>query len=582
MTLIKRYGRSDIIIPALIGISSFLNGGEHFAVKYLLPVIAALFCLFGKERRADVPRLIVMGAAMIFFVRTLAGGDLNTDTLYFLIFTALLLYITTLTPEKKLIVNGVILTASVHAMVIIFSFGITGDFRQASTFVNANWAAVWLVTGLYFLLVHWKGKPPVIRGGAGLLLLAGIIVTLSRTGFLLLFLLAFLLARKAGRKARFLIAALLLAALLFLSVRILRDLKDPLAFSRGRIYTAAAEMFSEKPLFGYGIAVVDDRLPGFSLGEDRVYSNYSVSPRMAHSIYLESLLSFGIIGTLLLGAGIIPMLKKSALQAPFVLLLLAGLFNNIEKSFSLLLLGALFLAVRKKESTESRRGVSFTGKRALIPVFAVTYLLILSVTAHFFFLTGDRAMKENRTFDSFRSFYRAYRILPLDPYYAEWAVRSLLATDKVQWDVKLSLCEEILTQAVSRNNSSPGLFYLKGVYYNAILRSDHFQAFKPEVLKRALDAVGKAISLNPKKADYYYLDMVLWSYTGHEAAVKEAFEKLTALEPYYLNAYLLMMEKTTDETLKRVCAEKAAEIRSLKPVQALNSYEREIMGRGRP
>ncbi|HOO59139.1 MAG TPA: O-antigen ligase family protein, partial [Candidatus Mcinerneyibacteriales bacterium] len=358
MKLIKRFGRSDILFPALIGASTFLNGGEHFAVKYLFPVIAALFCLFGKERRADTSRIVIMGSALALFFITLTNGILNTDSVNFLIFTALLLYITTLTPEKPVIINVVILTASLHAALIFFSFILTGELRQASTFVNANWAAVWLAAGLYFLLFQDGRKPLWVRGGGILLLTLGIVVTLSRTGFMLLFILLFLLAKKAERKMRLTAVVLLLILLVFLSVRVARDLKDPLAFSRGRIYAAAAEMFSEKPLFGYGIAVVDDRLPGFSLGEERVYSNYSVSPKMAHSIYLESLLSFGIIGTLLLGAGIIPMLKKSAFQAPFVLLLLAGLFNNIEKSFSLLLLGALFLAVRKEESIETRRGVS--------------------------------------------------------------------------------------------------------------------------------------------------------------------------------------------------------------------------------
>ena len=74
--------------------------------------------------------------------------------------------------------------------------------------------------------------------------------------------------------------------------------------------------------------------------------------------------------------------------------------------------------------------------------------------------------------------------------------------------------------------------------------------------------------------------MVLWSYTNNEAALKETFMKLTTLEPYYLNAYLLMMEKSSDETLKKECEAKAREIKSLKPVERLNSYEREIMGRG--
>ena len=579
MKLLKKFGRSDIIFPALIGISSFLNGGEHFAVKYLLPVLAAIFCIFGKERKADFPRMLIMGSAMAFFLMTVLGGVLNTDTIYFLIFTALLLYITTLTPDKSILINGMILTASLHAAVILISFAFTGDFRQASTFVNANWAAIWLVTGLYFLLFHWEGKPLLIRGGAGLLITLGILITLSRTGFLLLFILVFFLAKKAGRKARFFVAALLLAAFFFLSVRIIRDLKDPLAFSRGRIYAAAAEMFTHKPFLGYGIAVVDDRLPGFSLGEERPYSNYSVSPRMAHSIYLESLLSFGIIGTLLLGAGIVPMIKKSAFKTPLLLLFLAGLFNNIEKSFALLLLGALLFAVKGQKSRGGRKEMTFTGKRALIPAFAVSYILILSLTAHFFFIRGERAMHENRLFDSFQYFYRAYRILPLDPYYAEWAVRSLLATDKVQWDVKLALCEKILSSATEKNSSSPELFYLKGVYYNAILRSENFRAFKPEVLKRALETVGRAISLNPRKADYYYLNMVLWSYTNNETAVKEAYKKLTTLEPYYLNAYLLMMEKTTDDALKEECFRMVEKIRSLEPVHPLNSYEKRLMGK---
>ena len=579
MKLIKRFGRSDILFPALIGASTFLNGGEHFAVKYLFPVIAALFCLFGKERRADTSRIVIMGSALALFFITLTNGILNTDSVNFLIFTALLLYITTLTPEKPVIINVVILTASLHAALIFFSFILTGELRQASTFVNANWAAVWLAAGLYFLLFQDGRKPLWVRGGGILLLTLGIVVTLSRTGFMLLFILLFLLAKKAERKMRLTAVVLLLILLVFLSVRVARDLKDPLAFSRGRIYAAAGEMFSQKPFLGYGIAVTDERLPGFSLGEERPYSNYSIAPRMAHSVYLESLLSFGIVGTLFLGAGVFRLFQKAAFKTPFLLFLLAGLFNNIEKSFSLLLLAALFLTVGEQAGADRKKGFPFTGKKALVPAFALVYVMILSLISHFFFLSGDRAMEENRPFDSFRFFYRAYRTLPLDPYYAEWSVRSLLATDKVQWDVKLALCEEILSRATARNSSSPGLYYLKGVYYNALLRASGFNAFKPEVLQRGLEAIEKAVTLNPVKADYHYLKMVLWSYTDNEKTLTETFRKLTALEPYYLNAYLLMMEKTTDETLKEECARKARVIRSLQPVQPLNSYEKHLMGK---
>jgi len=580
MKSIRRFGTSDIIIPLLIFVSSFLNGGEHYAVKYLLPLMGIIFILKEKKFLLQRSHFVFIFFLIFSFVFTVLTGMANTDTVNFLLWGLFLAYVTTKAPSKAFLTQGLIVTSLLHTGILIFQWIERGALRQPSTFVNANWAAVWIAAGLYAALFMWEAAGPRLRGAVSFLLAAGVFITLSRTGFLLLFMMSLIMARRLGKRGRTAVLLLLLFAVLLFALRFSRDVKDPLAFSRGKIYDAAGKMFLQKPVLGYGAAVVDDRLPHYFLGEERTYSRYSLFPRMAHSVYLESLLSFGLFGTLILGYAIYGFYKRSGYRALFLLLLFAGIFNNIEKSFSLLLLGALFLTVPTTFKREEKESYAFavTWKRALLPVFLISYYFLLTLLSHFFFLSGEKAMTERRLLDSFRYFYRSYRILPLDPLAAEGAVRSLLATDQIQWDVKLALCEEILSSSAALNRQNPKIYWLQGVYYQALLNSTGLTPLKPEAHARAMQSVEQALALHGNNPRYLFLKMALLAYTTDEESFEKTFYDLISLEPYYRNAYELMMQRTSNEELKNFCTQRIEVINNIPCSEPLNTYEKNILG----
>jgi O-antigen ligase len=194
--------------------------------------------------------------------------------------------------------------ASAHGLAAVVQ-RFAGSPRPASTFLNPNHLAAWLVAAALFLGGTMLGTERSLRartafGAAVCLALSGIFVTGSRGAVLGLLagavaLVAVMWSRVSARARRAMLAAAAVIVLLALggvAVRFHGD-SDPYRFHRTKIWTAAFRAASSSPLLGTGPGQFAAAAPNLNFPLDNEPLRFARAFRTPHSDILRAVCEFG-------------------------------------------------------------------------------------------------------------------------------------------------------------------------------------------------------------------------------------------------------------------------------------------------
>ena len=344
-----------ILFVLFLGV--FGNGGDWPVATFLIRSV--LFLSFGvflhrflpDRLRVNLVDILVLVLWILGAVSLARGGYRWISYQWFLHHSAALcLYVMVRAlpgVEGRLPKAGTILllaSASVQILFSVYQMVYQGESRPFGTLENPNFLAEFLV---YAAAVSWilavrpekaPGRPWMV--GLTLLCLAGIGLTRSRGGFLLVLALgSFLVAERIGWR-RSLAAAAVLVAAVFLVPNPLRDRflgeGDPYAFERINMWKASARIFLDHPLgvgvghFKYHWHMVRDPVEGTIIR----YAKFARTPHSEFFSVLSELGAPGILAFLGLGAaGAVSLRRAVSRRDPVVLGGAMILFASFLHSF---------------------------------------------------------------------------------------------------------------------------------------------------------------------------------------------------------------------------------------------------------
>jgi len=575
MKSIKKIGKNDILLT-LIALSSFFTGGEALEFKFGIPLLALVFLFLDGAAGLGRKEIAAAAGTALLLLYNIFSGNISSDMFNTAIFIWGFIALASMRFTKRLFETLIISSAFIHSSVVFHQYFFSSIHRPASTFVNPNWTSLWIFAGLYILL-RKRGMAIALRIPAAVLMAAALYLERSRTIVLLLAMAAvWMILRQKRKTAIFAAAALIILSAVIGTVRFKSDIRDSLAFSRWKIYSASFRMAADRPLIGHGFATVDDKLPGYAGRERREYSNYSVTPKMSHSVYLEIILSAGLAGLLLFIWFLSGRLRVSRYRGLLILFMAAAMFNNIEKSFSLVLLTAVLLSFGK--NTESEHTCKRDIIRAIPFLAIIFYFLTLQYAAYRSHLKAVDLMDQGRPEKAGKYYVAACRMDPAESfYYREYAMYILTSAEGIAWDDKTALVEELCRENIRFAGNDPESYYFRSYFYNVILRSGNFRLFKPEINERALADIDHALRLNPNNVNYLYEKMLFYAYKGDIAMVTETWHVLLSKEKYHFRSYQLMETLSDNPSLRETAARKMEEIRMIRKSASLNGYEKSIM-----
>ena len=305
MERIKRQSPDDVVI------------GLFAQCAWLPPYYAAVPCAFMlvrifkdkglRQRMWKVPFLKpLIGFSLLFLVQSLLYGDRLSKgfgAAFVVGMTAMVYLRVSLTPKMlRFMLRSVLwgtFASLAFAMTQVLRYDFMGGYRPDSWYFNPNVYSMVsgfiLVCALYQWIKRMAPKPLILCAMASCLL--GLFLSGSRAGMAsaALGLLILILSMQSKKGALyFLIGAAALAGVLVLVFPEWLRLNDPKSTFgvRTDLWKAAAYCIKQRPLFGYG---------GWTFGD--VYPKYGFSFRgevHSHNLFLELLLSCGVVGTILL------------------------------------------------------------------------------------------------------------------------------------------------------------------------------------------------------------------------------------------------------------------------------------------
>jgi len=583
MKILKsKYFKIENIFVFLILLSSFSIGGENLYFKYSV-IVFAFFILFYKQKILYSSfDLSIFIAGIIYFIYNIIIQNFNSSTLNFLIILFVLLIIKNLKIEKTFFVNIFILSTIIHSLIIFYQFYIKHISRTPSTFVNANWAALWISIGLYFFIFEKNlfKKNKILRIFLFVIFLFTLILTFSRTLIFIIIIFIIYGSYKFGNKKilKYLVIFLIVISAGIILIRI-NISENQLTWSRLKIYKADFKMFLDSPVTGHGIKNVEDLLPNYFEGEFNGATFFSKSPKMSHSIYFEILLEFGVIGLFIFLLFLIKKYKNNYYKIPFIIFLVFGLFNNIEKSFSLLILFAIIMSfnLKKKKIIKFRKEVFF------ILLLIITYIYSFKLFSFIKVHQGYKQFENKKYIKAYKSYQTAHNFTKYDSFYTYTYLRYILDLPQndilgFEWDERFYKIQSLFDNLKIYDKYTPKVYNLETYYYLKILRSEKFGNLKKEVYKLALNSINKAIDLNKNNALFYYKKMILFFVNNQKEKAFHTGKTILKIEPNFLRVHELMIDCTNNKKIIQKHKKRIKEIKNLNLEGIkLNKYDRNIL-----
>lgn len=347
--------------------------------------------------RVDAALIIYISAlllSMIFSSTLEAGGPPLLLTAKWLIFYVLVSNIVR-TQRHVIVLSGfVLLGAGLSGFAGLWAFAHQGVlvtlravFRAAGLATNPNELAIVMVTALpisiYMLGAVRDRFSRLTLVAISLILIGANLVTLARTGLIVMIVVLFIVAALERRRkwARFLVAVFVLGLPLliprgfwfrFAATGFLKG--DVSSFVRTGAMKAGLRMFAEHPITGAGF--------GTYLGRSTQYGDI-ISPLVAHNMYLQVLAESGLIGlaamlfliwcslrNMRLAEKMVPVGSSIHFLArgytiAYVAFLLCGLLTSIQlnQSFWFMPAASIFLLRAARAETSHTPGLTSTGQR---------------------------------------------------------------------------------------------------------------------------------------------------------------------------------------------------------------------------
>ncbi len=485
----------------------------------------------------------------------------------------------------------------------IFQMAYQGEGRPYGTLENPNFLAEFLV---YAAAVSWilASHPEGARRrtwmfGLALLCLAGVGVTRSRGGFLLVVALgSFLMAERIGWRRSLAVAAVLLGAV-FLVPNPLRDRflgkGDPYSFERINMWKASVRIFLDHPLgvgvghFKYHWHMVRDPVEGTIIR----YAKFARTPHSEFFSVLSELGAPGALAFLGLGAAGAVSLRRAfsrrdpVAQGGAMILFASFLHSFFEYNYhvlGMLLLnaaalgivsGRLWNPVREREVRLGRvvKGAAFALLGACVLYSGLTCAgTILEQRGAGAFRAGN--MKE-----AARWFLRATSTDPWRGTYPDSASAAHYRLfEGSKGEKHLFRAIDLEREAYLRNPLD--YRYPARLGYLFSKATDHVPvSVRGELLEAALASYDEAIALNPHAADLRYLKALLLRMSGRADEALVLVEALLRDEPRYVKGWVLLggLKEEGDRPGALRAYEQAMAVHSRYRDQAVESYEKDYV-----
>jgi hypothetical protein len=307
------------------------------------------------------------------------------------------------------VVSPLLFGAAVHGAIVIGQRLAAGSTRPASTFLNPNHLACWLVAALLLFAGAELGREGAVRWRRSALAapaLAGVVLTGSRGGLLALgaggvVLLAFgwhALTRRRRRAALGMLALALILTALAAASR-LGD-HDPFRYHRIRIWHASVESWLDSPWWGSGPGGFEAAALRFRFEDGEGPLRYDKFHSTSHSDPLRVLAELGLPAALLVALALLAAARRLieahrsgrlpasgvGAVAAIAAVGMQGLVDNPSESAALYVLAAyLWGAALACGSPEGRREEDAAPRVALVWRTAAALLIVLA------FLVADAA-----------------------------------------------------------------------------------------------------------------------------------------------------------------------------------------------
>ncbi len=565
-----------LIIVFILG-SSFIKGGTDQFIFSLFPILMCSYIVIKKKIVLQPGDYLLISFIGFIVIISLFYHGFNYTTLS-LIFILIALFIL-----KNILFNQhyfifLFLTITfIHAIIILLQRIFLNMMRPASTFINPNWTALWFIVAMYFLLFeknYFRTKIQYFITSI-VLLLSGILLTQSRTIIIIiLYFLFYLLIKKRLIERRYFIIAVaaLIVVIGLLYWRLTVDKADPFAWSRGKIYKADYLMIKEYPLFGVGPGNVEYVLRGYGLGEKTKYTNFSKMPSMAENAFIEIILNFGLIGFIIVVPIVYFLFRKRIYGLPLTFFMIAACVNNVEKSFSLVMLFVLIASFGKHEYTKV-----FHIKPYYVSMvtFVITYISLGQILSYILYKNNDGSLNSLSAYSNIRA---AYKISKYDPFYINEYYDYLSHTQLQFPENKKLVAQERLFNEMKRLSPYDTYFRYKHCYFywDKIKRLPKNSNEASELRMRLSTELDYILKQWPNNVGYLYFKMQYLHDEGNKDSALEIAYKILTIEPNYYKVHKYLSENALDKQTRNEHIRKMREIYGFDR-KNLNDYEQYIL-----
>jgi hypothetical protein len=476
--------------------------------------------------------------------------------------------------------------------------------RPEGTLQNPNFLAECLVYGVAAAACVPFRSPLTARmrsawlPAAIALLLYGVWLTRSRSGFLVAaFTAAYLLARRFG--TRRVAAGALLAAALFVAIpnplmdRFLGK-GDPFAFDRLLMWKSAWRMAEAHP-FGVGVGQFKYHWFAFRLPADWGIARYAKDAWNPHSELFSVLSELGFPGALLfaglIAVGALSLRRLVRRDEPgtvcaVLVLVVSGFHSLIDFNYhvmGLLMINATALSIVSGRLWKPL----FEREVRLAGMVRWTTVAMLALMAAYSAATwagsvaegrGDRALASGRGLDAQRAYEAAARI---DPWKATApAATAALLSRRFDSDGRVEWLASAIEAAIEAEQRNPLDFRNPerlGQLYAKVAGAEKGDRFRGAMTGAALRSYGRAIALNPHAAGLRYRRALLLGSAGLRDESRRAAIDMLVEEPTYAKGWVLLGDLRADDRNGMAAAyARALALRATLAPEAGEPYEKEF------
>lgn len=475
-----------------------------------------------------------------------------------------------------------------------------GDPTPSGPFFNPNYLATVLLSSLGYAVGSFlnrqgkRGRVPVflLIGGMSM---GGLVLTGSRSAMLGMLILLGTIAffgRKWVRRGAVLLILVSLLIPTTVRYRVLEGYRsDPHAFSRTKIWEAGLQMGLDHPLVGVGPGLFSYFSPRYAFPVDDLPVKYGRIARKPHNEYIRSWAEGGTIGVLIavLFLCLTFHLMKNAWKEnragqalALGMVLFQAVFHDITEDFSILILGAFWLARLtpgggKTVLVSERKGQMIWTAAALL-VFSVTVWINLNGISRTLLQKGQKSMETNVA-----SALRNLKVASvLNPAHPEVAVR--IAGIKLDRFLESptagnrEMAEESLVRARKLNSQDTVPVRMEADLFREIAKAG--KGDPAEFYGKALENLDHARFMEPYNALILLQIAGVYEEQGQMTKALHSVEQALDLEPNFFEAHrvrIRYLERLDPSLVPEAVLQREKAVEEISGYKPMSRYEEIIL-----